>query len=62
MISHYNIEKKYFEIKYRELLKKMYNNFYMTYQTYPLEFHKKRPINYEMFVNYCFSISLNKVN
>lgn len=60
MISHLAIEKKYFEIKYRELLQKMYANFITQYNTYPLEYHKKRVITYTSFVNYCFSISANK--
>ena len=57
MISHYLIEKKYFEKEYKELLLKMYNDFNFTYEHYPLELHRKRKISYNDFVTYCFSIS-----
>lgn len=57
MYSLNSLQKNQFEVKYRELLKKMYHQFNSTYKSYPLEYHKKSPISYEEFVNYCYSIS-----
>ena len=57
MISHYQIQKKYFEIQYRELLRQMFNEFNEQYKKYDLEYHDKKKLNYDSFVSYCFSIS-----
>ncbi len=57
LVSHYSLEKKQFERKYNDLLKNMYEEFKKYWQSYPLEFHRKKEISYEDFVHFCFTQS-----
>jgi hypothetical protein len=60
IVSQYKIHKKQFEQKYSDLLKDMYEQFNLYWRNYPAAYHVKKPISYDDFVSYCYSISVSK--